>query len=382
LGQTAQEVFTYTVSDGQGGTAVADLVVTVTGTNDLPVIDAAASTLSGAVTEAGRADGGVPGASGQLVWSDPDAGAETRWSLATPADSRFGSFTVDAVTGEWAYVLDNSAAATQGLTAGQTETLTFDLRVTDEHGASAVTQVTVVVTGADDAAVITGPATGSVTEAGGRDNAAPGQPVTGGQLVVSDPDAGQSVFQTPDAGDLAGVYGQFSFNPATGVWSYALDNDRAATQALNAGETATETLVVTSADGLTSETITVTVTGSNDAATITGDVTGGVTEDDQPDTLTTTGSLTVTDPDAGQSLIAPGSLAFAGASHGGAGALGTLVIDAAGNWSYAIDNTLAAVQSLAEGASFTERWTVASLDGTASTTITVTVTGTNDDPVI
>ncbi|MBL4918975.1 BapA/Bap/LapF family prefix-like domain-containing protein, partial [Szabonella alba] len=42
LGQTAQEVFTYTVSDGQGGTAVADLVVTVTGTNDLPVIDAAA----------------------------------------------------------------------------------------------------------------------------------------------------------------------------------------------------------------------------------------------------------------------------------------------------------------------------------------------------
>ncbi|WP_237685087.1 Ig-like domain-containing protein [Szabonella alba] len=37
---------------------------------------------------------------------------------------------------------------------------------------------------------------------------------------------------------------------------------------------------------------------------------------------------------------------------------------------------------MAEGASFTERWTVASLDGTASTTITVTVTGTNDDPVI
>ena len=55
-GAQATEVFSYTVSDGQGGTAVSTLTVTVTGTNDVPVVSGPAA--SGAVVEAG-VDAGV-----------------------------------------------------------------------------------------------------------------------------------------------------------------------------------------------------------------------------------------------------------------------------------------------------------------------------------
>ncbi|WJI38708.1 VCBS domain-containing protein [Mesorhizobium opportunistum] len=45
---------------------------------------------------------------------------------------------------------------------------------------------------------------------------------------------------------------------------------KAATEALNAGDTQTDTLTVSSLDGTASQTITVTIHGTNDAATITG----------------------------------------------------------------------------------------------------------------
>ncbi len=68
-------------------------------------------------------------------------------------------------------------------------------------------------------------------------------------------------FQTP--ANLSGAYGSFTFDPATGAWSYTLD-DRA--QALTEGQTVEEVLTVTSLDGTASQAITVTVTGTNDVA--------------------------------------------------------------------------------------------------------------------
>ncbi|MFZ4410908.1 MAG: VCBS domain-containing protein, partial [Paracraurococcus sp.] len=51
---------------------------------------------------------------------------------------------------------------------------------------------------------------------------------------------------------------------------------------------------------------------------------------------------------------------------------------ATGVWRYALDNTAANVQALAAGQAVTDRLTVSSLDGTASATIAVTVSGAND----
>ena len=56
---------------------------------------------------------------------------------------------------------------------------------------------------------------------------------------------------------------------ADGVWTYTLDNDNAAVQALNAGQTLTDTFTVTTVDG-TAQLVTITITGTNDAAVISG----------------------------------------------------------------------------------------------------------------
>ena len=69
--------------------------------------------------------------------------------------------------------------AVQALNAGDTLTDTFTAMTTD--GTSQV--VTVTITGANDTAVITGPVTGTVVEAGGVVNGTPGTPTATGDLT-------------------------------------------------------------------------------------------------------------------------------------------------------------------------------------------------------
>src|SRR6185503_3509502 len=122
--------------------------------------------------------------------------------------------------------------------------------------------ITVNITGSNDNASIAfnGVQDTSVVEAGGAANATPGDP------NASDVDDGEAVFQVPLS--TAGTYGNFTFNAGNGNWSYALDNADGDTQALNAGDPASDSLVVYSFDGTASETITVNITGSNDNASI------------------------------------------------------------------------------------------------------------------
>ena len=56
-GETVQLTFTVTVDDNNGGTDTQDVVITITGTNDVPIIDSAAQ------SGVDRRDGG-PGAGG------------------------------------------------------------------------------------------------------------------------------------------------------------------------------------------------------------------------------------------------------------------------------------------------------------------------------
>ncbi len=56
---------------------------------------------------------------------------------------------------------------------------------------------------------------------------------------------------------------------AAGAWSYTLDEDNAAVQALNTGDHAARTMTVATADG-TQQVIDITINGANDAAVITG----------------------------------------------------------------------------------------------------------------
>ena len=98
-------------------------------------------------------------------------------------DSGFSSYTVTAA-GVWTYTLDNSNPAVQALNVGQTLTDTFTAITVD--GTPQV--VTITINGANDAAVISGATSGSVTEAGGVANGTPGTPTATGDLNSTDVD--------------------------------------------------------------------------------------------------------------------------------------------------------------------------------------------------
>src|SRR6185437_12037441 len=112
------------------------------------------------------------------------------------------------------------------------------LTVTSADGTASQT-ITVNVTGTNDAATITASNSEdtSVTEAGAGNAttaATAGDTMASGTLTVHDVDSGEAHFQAVPAAALAGIYGDFTFDSATGAWTYTLDNSRAATDALNA----------------------------------------------------------------------------------------------------------------------------------------------------
>ncbi|MFK7091633.1 VCBS domain-containing protein, partial [Chromobacterium violaceum] len=158
-----------------------------------------------------------------------------------------------------------------------------------------------------------------------------------------------------------------------GNWHYSVDN--AKVQYLGQGDTRTEVFTVYAKDG-TAHDITVVVNGVNDAAVISGNDAGAVTEDlnvSAANTLDYSGKLNVADADQGQAVFDTARIDNKTAN------LGSITIDAAGNWHYSVDN--AKVQYLGQGDTRTEVFTVYSKDGTAHD-ITVVVNGVNDAAVI
>ncbi|MBB5042376.1 VCBS domain-containing protein [Shinella fusca] len=343
-GQSTTISFTYKVVDADGDSDTATATITVTGTNDSATILGA---ITGSVTENTNVTTG-----GTLTVSDADAG-EAGFRPATSLAGSFGSFTFDAATGAWTYTLDSRAEALAG---GEVVTETLTVRSLDGTAKSII----VTVTGTNDAPVITS----ALQEGAVVEDAAL---IATGTVAASDADLGDTLTFT---GDAAGAYGSFVVDAVTGEWSYTLDN--ATAQVLGEGETRQETFTVTVTDehGATAtQIVTVTVTGANDGASISGDFSGSVTEDVA---VTTGGTLAVSDADMGEAgFQAPSSLV---------GAYGNFTFDpASGDWSYTLDTR---AQALTDGQTATETLTVKSSDGTATQTITVMVTGTNDAPIV
>ena len=126
---------------------------------------------------------------------------------------------------------------------------------------------------------------------------------------------------------------------AAGVWTYALNNSNAAVQALNVGQTLTDTFTVTTVDG-TSQLVTITIHGANDAAVITGLVNGAVTEaggvsNGAAGIPTATGDLASTDVDN----TPPDSWTVVSTAAASAGGFGSYTLTAAGVWTYTLDNS-------------------------------------------
>ncbi len=369
-GHTLADTFTVTTVDGTAQV----VTITITGTNDAAVIS---GDTTGSVVEAGGVGSGIPGvpvATGDLNATDVDNPPDDWNAVSSPTASAngYGTFTLTGA-GTWIYVLDNSNATVQALNAG--DTLTDSFTATTVDGTAQV--VTITITGTNDAAVISGDIAGTVLEAGGAANGTPGIPAATGDLDAADVDnpPGWMPVSTPTPG--ANGFGTYTLT-AAGIWTYTLDDSNAAVQALNAGDTLTDTFTATTVDG-TTQLVTITIDGANDDAVITGDTTGSVVEaggvaNATPGTPTAAGDLNSTDVDNLDD-------AWTSAAVRGSGGFGTYTLTAAGAWTYTLDNSNAVVQALNVGQTLTDSFTASTVDGT-SQLVTITINGANDAAVI
>src|SRR4029453_602803 len=158
----------------------------------------------------------------------------------------------------WTYTLNNSNAAVQALNV-LSPALTDTFTVYSQDGTAQLVSIT--INGSNDAAVITGTATGTVVEAGGVANATPGTPTASGDLLATDVDNTTDAFQAVAAGAATvSGYGTYGVT-ADGVWTYTLNNSNAAVQALNVLSPAlTDTFTVYSQDG-TAQLVSITING-------------------------------------------------------------------------------------------------------------------------
>ncbi|XUM24916.1 beta strand repeat-containing protein [Bradyrhizobium oligotrophicum S58] len=201
---------------------------------------------------------GVEQASGAIAFTDVDGDAQTV-SYTTPAGSNYyGSFnaTVDNAGHKVNWTFSVNDADIQSLRASDHIDQVYTVKIDDGHGGTTTQTVTVTVNGVNDAASIAGTASGTVKEDGTL--------TAGGTLTVTDVDSGEAQFQTPAS--LAGTYGTFTFNAATGAWGYTLNNSAANVQALNNGDVKHDTLTVKSVDGTASQVIDVTISGTSEPA--------------------------------------------------------------------------------------------------------------------
>jgi len=243
------------------------------------------------------------------------------------------------------------------------------------------TEIDVTFDVANTVATIAGDTTGSVVES--DDDVIS----TSGALTVTDPDAGEDAFI---AAETTNEFGTFSID-AAGQWTFASSAQTIDQLGLGEGVTDVASFAVETVDG-TQQTVDVTITGVNDAAVFSGDTSGIVTEDvtslidsndgeTEVEALTVSGVLTVSDVDAGEDSLVTAGIGELGADGILFGQYGVLQVSDDGNWTYATDNELDAIQELGEGASLTDIFTVASVDGTTQD-ITITINGANDAAVI
>jgi VCBS repeat-containing protein len=156
-----------------------------------------------------------------------------------------------------------------------------------------------------------------------------------------------------------------------------LDNADSDTNALDDGDTVTETFSYTTSDGTASSSanIVITIAGANDAPVAVADANGSdpVVEDSD---ATAVGNVLTNDVDPDDALTVTTVGTFAGA-------YGSLTIDAAGNYTYTLDNADSDTNALDDGDTVTETFSYTTSDGTASSSanIVITIAGKNDAPV-
>ena len=141
-GDTLVDTFAYTIDDGNGGTETATVSITVTGSNDdpiavndLPMIDE---------------DNAPNTVMGNVLMNDTDAEADALTvTNAGNFAGMFGMLDLDA-NGDFTYTLDNGNATVDALNVSDVLTDTYMYQVGDGNGGTAMANVEVQISGAND----------------------------------------------------------------------------------------------------------------------------------------------------------------------------------------------------------------------------------------
>jgi VCBS repeat-containing protein len=249
----------------------------------------------------------------------------------------------------------------QSLPSGESFEDSFIYAIQLGNGTLSWATATVRVSGVNELALMVGSTIGSTDE--------DAISAVTGALMVIDADYDQSHAESANGTTASG--GQYSV-ASDGQWSYVLAN--AAFQPLAQGATAVDAFEVKSIDGSAVQLVTITIAGVNDAASIGGAVSGNVAEAGPGNgggSPAVSGNLVVADVDDGESA------ARAASGTGDAG-FGVYAVDASGHWSYTLDDGNAAVDALNDGDQLVDSFTVWSLDGSATATVTIAIVGADD----
>ncbi|MEZ9758265.1 VCBS domain-containing protein, partial [Vibrio breoganii] len=155
-GESHTETMLVTVTDDKGATTTQQVVVTVEGTNDKPVLSK--DTHTGNVNE----DGTLL-ARGQVIATDVDHNSVLTYTAGSHHGT-YGDFTLNQDSGTWTYTLDNQHH--QDLAAGETHTESMLVTITDDKGAKITETVEITVTGTNDNPVVSHIASRTVNEGG------------------------------------------------------------------------------------------------------------------------------------------------------------------------------------------------------------------------
>ena len=157
VGESTVVTVNYSIADEHGATAASTIALTVTGTNDAPVIDAGGTDATGSITELPNGDPNENAFthqdSGTIAFDDADL-SDTHSASFVPQDSGYvGTFTLDAVNQGtdsvgWHFAVDDSAI--DFLDEGETLTQVYTVSVDDGHGGTTTQDVTVTITGESD----------------------------------------------------------------------------------------------------------------------------------------------------------------------------------------------------------------------------------------
>ena len=432
VGDTITDSFNYTVQDPGGLTDTAVLTITIHGADDAPVAhdDAGSAAAKGAnatgnvITTGPGADTDVDNLTSSLTVASfrtgTVEGAGTAGTVGNPAGlvGAHGTLTLNA-DGSYTYMVNDNDGAVQALNVGDTITDSFNYTVQDPGGLTDTAVLTITIHGADDAPVAHDDA-GSATEKGGTNNATAGANATG-NVITTGPGADTDVdnltssltvasFRTGtvegagtagtvgNPAGLVGAHGTLTLN-ADGSYTYVVNDNDGAVQALNVGDTITDSFNYTVQDpgGLTDTAVlTITIHGADDApvahddagsaaakgANATGNViTTGPGADTDVDNLTS--SLTVASFRTG-TVEGAGTAGTVGNPAGLVGAHGTLTLNADGSYTYVVNDNDGAVQALNVGDTITDsfNYTVQDPGGLTDTAVlTITIHGADDAPV-